>query len=585
MTPKARTLRPPARRRTQARVATLSAAAVFAGVAGAVALAASDDGQSGGTATATPVLGLPVNDLHLIGTAGDETWGWGRLVGTPARADGTRVPSTGNPTGAVVFVSQKTGSSWRVVGEPLDLDGSPIHGEQIPNVAGDATGIRTFTPENPMSAASMHRSGAAAVFGQTTWQGIDTTDVDPGSVGKTLLVRDPGGPFRLVAPPGVATAAKTLREVNLIPGLPSVLPTTPIPQTTPPATTPSAPAPAGTEPTATPQSAAPEATTPPASATPSVASSGAAAPEPAATTPVGSSSQTTAPTTPDAAPPTLRSGPAPTTPTPDAEGRAAGDDVLRADEVLADARRIVMAVEEPSGKAGALVGVLNTAPNGVEDSVFHFDGANWRREPLELTAGQRAARFELVAIAGTGLSDAWLLARPAPSTGQGLLLFQRDSGGVWKPRSLGSSPYATRAPAGTGATELAPLRRGAQALTVSDAGVWVDGSFRRSGQTFQFTVHYDKSASAITGSWCDAGVSSLCQYRLGVSLDDQTSIDDEANVIGRGVGYKSFAWSGSSAYGQRIITNPLIAPDQLASARGNRLVLQGTEFRREPGIG
>ncbi len=133
------------------------------------------------------------------------------------------------------------------------------------------------------------------------------------------------------------------------------------------------------------------------------------------------------------------------------------------------------------------------------------------REPIEVPAPLAAARFELVALAGTGLSDAWLLARASASTGAGLVLSAAT------PTATGASRASVRAPSrpllrrATGATSLGPLSQPGTPLTVSTTGLWIDGSFSRGGELFPFTVYVDKSTGAVTGS-CghDADDATLC---------------------------------------------------------------------------
>lgn len=506
-------------RTTAALVCSISAAWPAAAIA-------SDDGRSGASAAIQPTLGLPLVQPRMLGTYGEETWAYGTLDRVPALVDGRRVPQApfivtegGAPP---VFAVHTPQDGWRVVGQVYDAAGAPLSGDAFSLAGIRGSGLASMDPS----------SGAALLLGQQT---------TASGTAQVIALRDPDGRFKLIPSPA---PSPTLRDGGSLLGLaatPRLLP-------------------ARTD-------RAPEQT--PAAAAQAVVATD--APDPAPDEP-----QSTTPQDPlTATGPTPTPTPAATSPVARATGRAAVPGGLAADEQLYRAdRQVALAVREPSGRAGALIGVTSTGD--VEDTVLHWDGSAWLREPIEVPAPLAAARLELVALAGTGLSDAWLLARASASTGAGLVLFRRDADGHWRQQSLGSSPFASAAPAGTGATGVEPLSQPGTPLTVSSTGLWIDGSFSRGGEVFPFTVYVDKSTGAVTGSWCDADDAILCQYRLGAGLDTSASLD---------AGYRSFAWSGAGRYGQRIITNPQVRRGASGTGRGTRLALAGTTFRRIRGLG
>jgi len=252
----------------------------------------------------------------------------------------------------------------------------------------------------------------------------------------------------------------------------------------------------------------------------------------------------------------------------------------------------VAAYEEALGKTGAFF-----APIGrqVQDAVIAWNGLTWTREPVCLppadppapapagspcpSAAAPAASFGIVALAATSAANAWMLAQPDPALGRGLVLYQRRvvaGQPRWEERSLGLPLFAARETAAEGVTDLGPLHGSADPLTVTDKGVWLDGSLKQGDREHDFTVYFDPAAQGgrITGSWCDAAAKTrerLCDEGLGVDLSSQT-------------GYRSFAWSGGGR-GTRVITNPLEVGGDDQTNRGTYLVFDGARFQRRPGAG
>lgn len=89
---------------------------------------------------------------------------------------------------------------------------------------------------------------------------------------------------------------------------------------------------------------------------------------------------------------------------------------LKEGESLFAANRapLLAAIDEASGHAGALVvPVTKEAP---ENSVLHWDGSSWTREPIAVP-GPSSSDFRVLAIGASGPENAWLLAQLSPSGG------------------------------------------------------------------------------------------------------------------------------------------------------------------------
>jgi hypothetical protein len=265
------------------------------------------------------------------------------------------------------------------------------------------------------------------------------------------------------------------------------------------------------------------------------------------------------------------------------------------------------AIEEEAGYPGnPHTGVLiapfhDGAPDtagvlSVKPAVLHYDGTAWTREPIAgLSEEQEQGGFAVLAVACGGTSAApnasspencWLLADyrsgvRSDEPPNRLLLFRRTP-------SSGSPGYEWLAQPVSGGLlgeqariALAPLAQGAQMLTATAQGVWVD---------FQAAIVPPASSGAqelsdaselviasggvpsgsppvlpgasVAGSWCYPTGSS-CEQSLGAPLPER---------------YRSFAWPGSSASepGTRVVTG---LPD------GAMLELAGGRFTYEIGAG
>ncbi len=262
----------------------------------------------------------------------------------------------------------------------------------------------------------------------------------------------------------------------------------------------------------------------------------------------------------------------------------AGEAALQAGECLFGANRapLVAALDEGEGRAGALVVPVQES-SSVEDSVLHWDGSTWTREPILVPAAS-ALDFRVLAIDASSPQNAWLLAQLAGGGGYppgAVALFRREApaGSTvpgWKPVALvpGSGdgeahplvldgePFTVH---GTGE----PPTVEAQVLTVTEQGVWVDGE--RQDVHAPATLFFQPSGSdggTVAQGWCliPAGAppdSPPCDHTLPQELPTGPS--------------RSFAWQSSGEpFGERVITG---LPD------GVTLRLDGTGFTRVLALG
>jgi hypothetical protein len=217
-------------------------------------------------------------------------------------------------------------------------------------------------------------------------------------------------------------------------------------------------------------------------------------------------------------------------------------------------------LDEDSGSAGLLIAPYTegpSTPGGVGPGVLHFDGDEWSREPIEAPEGERV-RTLAIACAPTAerpnavsARNCWLLAGLGE---QGrLALFRRDVGGggeeegpAWVPVEIDGGLLGSAAgepPAGDASVVLAALGPGAQMLTATSQGVWVDmraaidGGEPRSATEL---VLPEGNGARVAGSWCRPSGPG-CAGELGASFSPA---------------YRSFAWPGASPAdpGTRLVT-------------------------------
>ncbi len=239
-------------------------------------------------------------------------------------------------------------------------------------------------------------------------------------------------------------------------------------------------------------------------------------------------------------------------------------EVLAADQ---GGGRIAIAAFDEGAATGLFV-----APTGRDavDGVLHFDGAAWKREPVEIPAGSETD-FQILALDATAADNAWALATTAPALGRGIVLLRRTgppSDPRWAERPLGATPFADRDSPGLGIAGLAALGGTAQPLTVTTGGVWIDAAATVDGAARDITIYFDSVSNTVTGSWCDAAI---CTTPLGARFSRQG-------------GYRSYAWPGAG-FGTRTITNPLDTSGAEDSNRGAYLRLTDGVFTRMPGGG
>ncbi len=256
--------------------------------------------------------------------------------------------------------------------------------------------------------------------------------------------------------------------------------------------------------------------------------------------------------------------------------------LLAAGEELFEAKGprgpLLATLDEPGGGAGALVVPEVTGKGEVEHQVLHWDGTSWTSEPIEIPTAS-AGSFRVLAIGASSAQNAWLLGQLASGAGYpagAVALFRRvEAGGSWewKPVALESGggdgeahplyvPLAggEQAPFGVPGAGQPPGVEG-QVLTVTDEGVWIDGTRSDlAGLDASTTLFFRPEGGAggsLQASWCLAppATPSACSYTLPQPLP-------RAQM-------RSIAWPGGGPYGRRVITG---LPD------GVSLRLEGSSF-------
>ncbi len=248
-----------------------------------------------------------------------------------------------------------------------------------------------------------------------------------------------------------------------------------------------------------------------------------------------------------------------------------------------DARRapMVAALEEGGGSAGALVVPVATASSVEETSVLYWSGTThaWTAESIEVPQKNLENGFRVLAVAASpsdegSPSEAWLLAQLEASSESLALFHRQDNGGseVWQPVAVSAGE--------PGAPLSVPLSEGqstqytlpglgenpsnqSQLLTASARGVWIDGE--RADDRQRVTMFFKPSggnAGSVLASWCGAASATACTYTVTGGLPSGAS--------------RSFAWSGSSTYGERVITG---------LNEGVSLRLEGEVFQRVLALG
>jgi hypothetical protein len=261
--------------------------------------------------------------------------------------------------------------------------------------------------------------------------------------------------------------------------------------------------------------------------------------------------------------------------------------------------------EEGNTQTGVLIapfhdgGAVNaTGEPETQPGVLHYNGREWTREPIE-ASGEEARNFTALALACSGTQqspgasspeDCWLLVGyGARREVEHLALFRRaragDTGGFsWRSQPvsdwlLGDAP----APSGVSSVSVAPLAQGAQMLTATAQGVWVDFQARVNGQAAPVDVSELVLApggggsgsspveqATVAGTWCYP-TGPVCSAPLGATLPGR---------------YRSFAWPGASPSdpGTRVITGlPSGAMLELANGSFSYTAGAGGELGSDPG--
>lgn len=232
------------------------------------------------------------------------------------------------------------------------------------------------------------------------------------------------------------------------------------------------------------------------------------------------------------------------------------------------------AIEDAGGHTGVLIAPYDdgTGKTGepLAPGVLHYDGEHWTRESIEMPAGQLEA-FTALALACGGTDEApnasspqncWLLASVKAAGGRAsLALYRRGEGGsgfTWKRQQV----------PGLLTEDGTSLVQGAQMLTATSQGVWVDFQPGGGGSDATELVEPGEGAAKVLGPWCHPNA---CEGRaLGSALPGQ---------------YRSFAWAGSGEDpGTRVITGlPDRAMLELADGAFTEVVGAGGVTGNAPG--
>jgi hypothetical protein len=255
------------------------------------------------------------------------------------------------------------------------------------------------------------------------------------------------------------------------------------------------------------------------------------------------------------------------------------------EKLFSTSRAPLLAALDEGGHAGALVVPVSGGESGVEeDGVLHWDGHEWTREQIEVPQTSKEHHdFRVLAIGASGPDNAWLLGQLSQQVSpQGVELFRRHTSASgpstwWPVTQAGGAPgeplsvvlaggeHAAFTIEGTGE----PPTASAQILTVTSAGVWVDGQASSSSVTMFFkpegeAAGKERYTGQALASWCVPGPVQ-CTYPLGESLPAGPS--------------RSFAWAeggGPQGFGERVVTG---------LDEGVSLSLEGTSFSRVLALG
>jgi hypothetical protein len=239
-----------------------------------------------------------------------------------------------------------------------------------------------------------------------------------------------------------------------------------------------------------------------------------------------------------------------------------GEAALQKGERLFGVNRapMIAALEEAGGRAGALVAPVTEGAEGAEDRVLHWNGEAWSSESIEVPTESKG-ELEVLAIGASSPENAWLLARlsakhyPAGS----VVLFRRHVGAGAEPTT-----WQLVAPTATGepvplevptqnkeeAQFIVPSAYQSQVLTVTEAGVWLDGE-RADVQSS--TTMFFKPEGEAHGHVVGHVLESWCKLSEAVPAGTQPC-DQELPEALPSADVRSFAWPDSSELGKRVMT-------------------------------
>jgi hypothetical protein len=254
---------------------------------------------------------------------------------------------------------------------------------------------------------------------------------------------------------------------------------------------------------------------------------------------------------------------------------------------------------EDEGHTGILIAPYNDGAGGGKSTtslgILHYDGVEWSREPIAMPGTQKPGLApEAIACGGTSANtgssssaNCWLLAAYETEASAGapnrLALFKRvpaaktaesPSGYIWEEESVLADPLALLgepSPSGEPLSVTA-LGTGAQMLTVTSQGVWVDFQAKLGSgaatDVSKLVIPSSSTTANVAGTWCSE-IGTVCPHSqaqpLGAPLPAQ---------------YQSFAWAGAGGvggdFGSRILTG---------LPHGALLELTGGSFSHEIGAG
>lgn len=239
-----------------------------------------------------------------------------------------------------------------------------------------------------------------------------------------------------------------------------------------------------------------------------------------------------------------------------------GEAALQKGERLFGVNRapMIAALEEAGGRAGGLVAPVTEGSEGAEDRVLHWNGEAWSSESIEIPAESKG-EFDVLAIGASSPENAWLLARlsskhyPAGS----VVLFRRHVGTGGEPTTwqlvaptASGEPVPLEVPTQNKeeAQFIVPSAYQSQILTVTEAGVWLDG--QRADVQASTTMFFKPEGEAhghvvghVLESWC----------KLSEAVPAGTQPCDQALPEAlSSADVRSFAWPDSSELGKRVIT-------------------------------